>query len=454
MSFFFFFGFGCWISLSPRHTTTTTRSNTTFCMGDSPLFWSFTGRLCRPVVPAVVLWLVVVLGSCLASSLSSAWLFLPRRRPCRLRVSWSSSQHHNLHNHNHNLHNHNNNNNNHNHNHNHNHNMPQQKERIQEDSTNHNDQEKSSETDNSDDDWPERHWYSPLCFVASHSPTTHDRARTALIVLNGPSLLVQSESSNTNPNQAPVCPILQHLWDQSSMHVCADGGANRLYHATVEQGDHCHNRMIPQAIVGDLDSLESEVRTYYEHNHGVAIVHRPNQDCNDLDKSLAYILEQQPHNSSITTCWIYGAFGGRLDQEMAAIQAACVHGTKFPQGLWLYSHDNAAILLPPNQHHVLHVPSPQSPSVVWREGPTCGVIPWGGICQNVSTRGLQWNLHQQPLSWGGLVSTSNAIQAVPLHISCTTAPLLVTLEVTQRQQSVPQQQPSQQQPPPGEKQEL
>ena len=219
------------------------------------------------------------------------------------------------------------------------------------------------------------------------------------------------------------------------MHVCADGGANRLYHATVHNNNDKDNRpcppMIPQAIVGDLDSLESTVRTYYEHNHGVAIVHRPNQDCNDLDKSLAYILE---HNSSITTCWIYGAFGGRFDQEMAAIQAACVHGTMFAQGLWLYSHDNAALLLPPNQHHVVHVPSPQSPSVLWREGPTCGLIPWGGICQHVTTSGLQWNLHQQSLSWGGLVSTSNAIHTVPVHISCTTAPLLVTLEVTQQEQ--------------------
>ena len=68
------------------------------------------------------------------------------------------------------------------------------------------------------------------------------------------------------------------------------------------------------------------------------------------------------------------------------------------------------------------------------EGPSCGIIPLGAACRSISTRGkclfpvaatpnaypglcppagLQWDMQQQCLVMGGLISTSNRLLGVP-----------------------------------------
>lgn len=51
------------------------------------------------------------------------------------------------------------------------------------------------------------------------------------------------------------------LWNNCNMKVCADGGANRLYDSmSVEE----RGVYVPQYIVGDLDSLRSDVAEFYQ----------------------------------------------------------------------------------------------------------------------------------------------------------------------------------------------
>lgn len=54
--------------------------------------------------------------------------------------------------------------------------------------------------------------------------------------------------------------IVQRLWSASRFKICADGGANRLYFGVQE---HERRQYIPDYVVGDLDSLENEVRDFY-----------------------------------------------------------------------------------------------------------------------------------------------------------------------------------------------
>lgn len=70
--------------------------------------------------------------------------------------------------------------------------------------------------------------------------------RTHLLILN-------SESFSAK--------LTTTMWNNCNLKVCADGGANRLFDSlTPEQ----RGVYVPQYIVGDLDSLRSDVAEFYK----------------------------------------------------------------------------------------------------------------------------------------------------------------------------------------------
>jgi thiamine pyrophosphokinase len=208
--------------------------------------------------------------------------------------------------------------------------------------------------------------------------------KQALVILN-------------SPIQSPPSPLFKHLWDTSSVRVCADGGANRLYRADPD--------LIPTLIRGDLDSLEPDVRSYYE-NKGVSIEREPDQNSNDLDKALTSLKDD------FNRVVIYGAFGGRFDQEMGCIQALYKWGSHFKYRMVLFDDHTSAFLLPKGFKHEIRLPRYGDKKDIGGlgEGPTCGLIPIGCKCETVVTTGFKWNLDGSvPLEFGGLVSTSNHV---------------------------------------------
>jgi len=242
---------------------------------------------------------------------------------------------------------------------------------------------------------------------------------TALVILNAP---------------IRMSPLFRELWRISDYRVCADGGANRLYRATVTTATTAAaaavsgvapSYYVPDLIRGDLDSLRSEVREYYEAR-GATIERVPDQDANDLDKALSAVRtrrtdpqqRQQTHQRQRVV--VYGAFGGRFDQEMASLQALYKWSTEFsPGGLWLYNDYTCACLLREGVTNriQLHIPpssalpadgQKEEPARIG-EGPTCGLIPLGRRADSVTTTGFEWNLNRDATEFGGLVSTSNRI---------------------------------------------
>jgi len=267
-------------------------------------------------------------------------------------------------------------------------------------------------------------------------------------------------------------PRFEHLWQRSSLRLCADGAANRLYDSADEPS---RSEMIPDIITGDLDSLRGDVAEYYA-GHGVAIKGVADQDAHDFEKCLRWLQRQQASDAiaasmgtpelssegrggaapaatslmrtsggsgSSTTmansrssggesglsagmskrarCHpfsvvAYGAFGGRLDQQMANLNMVysydCFHD------FFLVSERSLAFLLRPGTHVI--EPNRQA------EDGTCGLIPLGGRCEGVRTTGLKWNLDgERALEFGELISSSNEI--VGDHVTVqTSSPLLWT----------------------------
>lgn len=236
--------------------------------------------------------------------------------------------------------------------------------------------------------------------------------------------------------------LVERLWPLFQFTLCADGGANRLYHSF--SNSHLtsqREKYTPQFIVGDLDSLEDEVAEYYRAN-GTTIIHNSDQDSNDLDKTLQ-VLQQQIQSSSSSSndrqssssvvdheIIIIGAFGGRFDQEMANIHALFRWQHMFPRMILLdlpcskYSHSVisnndpsvernskdsdcmgsvTSLLSANNSQHILRLIRDNHVT----EGVVIGLLPIGGRVREITTSGLLWNLNKQSLAFGELISSSN-----------------------------------------------
>ena len=242
-----------------------------------------------------------------------------------------------------------------------------------------------------------------------------------------------------SPASGDLAPCLR-LWESGVLGdvLCADGGANRLFDALRSTDEERRASFVPQFIVGDLDSLRAEVSTYYQAL-GTSLVQDPNQDNNDLDKCLDQVLlrRRRGHSgdsSPPAEILVYGAFGGRFDQQMAAFSSlfrvANAHansggadGTVLPPKVVLLGEGNLAFLLQPGFKHTISLQASGG-----KEGPGCALIPIGCKADAVTTKGLKWDLNAQPLEFGHLISTSNRAVADTVEVE-SSHPLVWVVDV-------------------------
>ncbi|KAM7521489.1 hypothetical protein LguiA_011391 [Lonicera macranthoides] len=196
------------------------------------------------------------------------------------------------------------------------------------------------------------------------------------------------------------------LWKHAHLRICADGGANRVFDELPHLFPHeellaIRNRYKPDVIKGDMDSVRKEVLSFYA-NLGTKILDESHdQDTTDLHKCVAYIRDTTPNLEKSNLCiLVAGALGGRFDHEVGNINVLCRFSTT---RIILLSEDCYIQLLPSSHHHEIHIQS----SV---EGPHCGLIPISGPSGSTTTTGLQWDLTDTEMRFGGLISTSNIVK--------------------------------------------
>merc|ERR1712107_152237 len=156
--------------------------------------------------------------------------------------------------------------------------------------------------------------------------------------------------------------------------------------------------IIPDAIVGDLDSVRQNVFDYFI-NKGTKKVLIEDQNDNDFHKGLTYLLNLNTASNYII-CW--GAFGDRFDHEMSGLNIlykfAREYGKLHPsKRMMLMTAQNFAMVLEPGWHQI---------QCAALQGPVCSVIPLYSKA-TVTTRGLQYDMDKQLLQFGGLISSSN-----------------------------------------------
>ncbi|MBN1921889.1 MAG: thiamine diphosphokinase [Anaerolineae bacterium] len=165
--------------------------------------------------------------------------------------------------------------------------------------------------------------------------------------------------------------------------VAANGGTRHALDAEV----------IPQHIIGDLDSLEPELQAQLRASGTVFQTHPPAKDETDLELALLWAAEQPAE-----TIVVLGALGGRPDQALAnllllALPALEGREVILAGGAWTIS------CIRGGETRVLH----GSP------GDTISLIPLGGDVHGVSTTGLAYPLRDETLHFGQARGVSNEL---------------------------------------------
>jgi thiamine pyrophosphokinase len=96
--------------------------------------------------------------------------------------------------------------------------------------------------------------------------------------------------------------IVRHWAAQADLIIAADGGTRNALAVGV----------MPQMVIGDLDSLDEADRAQLDRAGVPLIVYPARKDSTDLELALRYALKQQATEISI-----FSALGGRWDQSLA-----------------------------------------------------------------------------------------------------------------------------------------
>lgn len=225
----------------------------------------------------------------------------------------------------------------------------------------------------------------PGSYLLYPQETSDSNKELALLILN------QSLPHSETPS------FFRHLWDRANYRICVDGGGNQLF--AQGKATDTTDQYLPDVIVGDLDSLQKEPRSYYERR-GVKVHRYKDQDSTDFMKGLKYLDTVLRDGKSTQDCAVVvlGGLGGRLDHIMHALKV--LFNNHKGRQMVVVSGENLAFVVPVGKNRVLVNPK--------TDGPICGILPLAGETL-LTTAGLRWDLDHHPSSFEGLMSTSNII---------------------------------------------
>ena len=190
-----------------------------------------------------------------------------------------------------------------------------------------------------------------------------------------------------------------------------------------------------RVIIGDLDSIRDDVRTYYETKSSpqTQVIHVPDQYSTDFAKAVNFVRENHcsdESGKSPVDIVAIGGLGGRVDQGLSQLHHLYLYQTDplYAEGrMYLFSGDSLTFLLKAGKHRI----TVREPGQEDTFGKHVGILPVREPSV-ISTKGLEWDVTDWETEFGGQVSTSNHVlpETQVVEVS-TTKDVLFTIALKQ-----------------------
>ncbi len=192
--------------------------------------------------------------------------------------------------------------------------------------------------------------------------------------------------------EMPSTKLLAPLLKKKPLIVCADGGANKVRPFGI----------IPDYIIGDLDSITQKTRIYYS---SVPILHITDQNSTDLEKSLEYLLAHKVRSATII-----GATGERPDHTMSNFSILLKYHKRI--ALQFFDERCTVEIVQKRIRFTAEI------------GQQISLVPMGK-CTGITTKGLKYPLKKESLELGVREGSSNEAIAATIEITLSKGSLLL-----------------------------
>ncbi|MGL5315980.1 MAG: thiamine diphosphokinase [Peptostreptococcaceae bacterium] len=180
--------------------------------------------------------------------------------------------------------------------------------------------------------------------------------------------------------------------------ICADGGANHSYKMGI----------LPNFIIGDLDSVDKNVVEYYK-KYNVKFEQFPSKK-NETDTELCIYLAKQLKSKEIH---LIGSLGGRIDHTIANIN------------LLYYIKSNGMIPKIISEKEEIYIAIKEEITVLGKKGDTISVIPINGDAKGVTLKQLEYPLTDYHMKFSVPLGISNVMMNSKCSISVKEGSLIV-----------------------------
>ncbi|MBM9518578.1 thiamine diphosphokinase [Desulforhopalus vacuolatus] len=192
--------------------------------------------------------------------------------------------------------------------------------------------------------------------------------------------------------------------------ICADGGSV-----------HCDNLgIIPDLLVGDLDSTPKKLRKKFEMQHVKIDQHPTHKDNTDLELALHYAVKMREKYKSNrhdkVSVHLLGGLGGRLDMTLATILIPTAWGHR-NLDISIHGDHNLVRLFPPGSHTVYGIP-----------GARVSFLPISGDVKDLSLIGFEYSVDHINLRLGSSRCVSNCIEKDSCLVCFTEGTLLMVMD--------------------------